>query len=63
MTYAFEFILVTVIICASVKRFCKSFLRRNGLQNRFTAAFRSSVYNGGQYIFPINWRLLASISG
>jgi len=45
-------ILSTVINCTSVKRFCKSFYRRNGLQNRFTEDFGSADYAGGQYISP-----------
>ncbi len=46
----YAYIPATVIICAFVKRFCKSFLRRNGLQNRFTADSESADYAGGQYI-------------
>jgi len=48
----------------SVKRFCKSFLRRNGLQNRFTlnivfSAIRKSLIFFSQASFPFkggkNW--------
>jgi len=47
-------------------------IRENGLQNRFTEDFKSSDYDGGknilrtyalEFIFLINWRLSASISG
>jgi len=34
---------------AFVKRFCKSFCRQNGLQNRFTEDFKSAVYASVEY--------------
>jgi hypothetical protein len=43
------YILSTVIICAFVKRLCKSFYRQNDLQNRFTENSESADYAGGQY--------------
>jgi hypothetical protein len=46
-----DIILPTGVICASVKTALQAvFLRRNGLQNRFTENPESTDYDGGKNI-------------